>query len=116
MLPRRSVPGSLVSLRGFVIKAIGDATMGTANRTWSPAAIVSVSVSSRWARVMCPLSRQVPARNRPGIGLHALRERRDLSLDISISYESLHRCSPGVVAAGAIRDEPSARGGFLPAR
>ncbi len=43
MLPRRSVPGSLVSLRGFVIKAIGDATMGTANRTWSPAAIVSVS-------------------------------------------------------------------------
>src|SRR5204862_2896811 len=27
---------SLVSLRGLVIKAIGEATMGTANRTWSP--------------------------------------------------------------------------------
>jgi hypothetical protein len=33
MLPRRSVPGSLVSLHGSVIQAIGEATMGTANRT-----------------------------------------------------------------------------------
>ena len=33
MLPRRSVRGSLVSLHGSVVQAIGEATARTANRT-----------------------------------------------------------------------------------
>jgi hypothetical protein len=59
-------------------------------------------VSGRWSRAMGPLSRQVPAINRPGIGMHALHQVFDLSLDLCVSYKSVHRCSPRVVAAGAV--------------
>jgi hypothetical protein len=37
----------------------------------------------------------------------------DLSLNVGISDESLHCCSPGDTAAGAVLTEPSAHGGFL---
>jgi hypothetical protein len=51
----------LVSLRGLAIRAIGEVTMGAANRTWSPAPIASWScpdagldevalVAYRWPR------------------------------------------------------------------
>jgi hypothetical protein len=46
MLPIVAVPGRLVSLRGCVILAIGQATPGIANRTWSPVAIVFVRYPS----------------------------------------------------------------------
>ena len=36
------------------------------------------------------------------------------ALGVRVSYESCHRCSRGVVAGGAVLDEPSAQGGFLP--
>jgi hypothetical protein len=51
----------------------------------------------------------------PRFRLHAHHKVSDLALDVGVSYESLHRWSPGFVAAGVVLDGPSAQGGFLPA-